>query len=214
MGKLLLLLLFIFCTNLASATILYGNIYTWDLQPISNIYVTIDSTPQQNMVSTDGTYSFELNSGTYTLIAEQRQSGETLARSTEEITVNEEGTFRVDIILFPEIEEEPEDIDPGELDLNGKKANYYLIALAVIFIVSFLVWLNKRFSKKHPDETDETDEVLEIIKKQGGRTTQKEIRKVLGLSEAKVSLIITELEHKNKVEKIKKGRGNIIILKK
>ena len=38
-------------------------------------------------------------------------------------------------------------------------------------------------------------------------------RTELNLSEAKVSLIITELEAKQKVEKIKKGRANVIILK-
>ncbi len=36
---------------------------------------------------------------------------------------------------------------------------------------------------------------------------------MLDLSEAKISLILTELEHKGKVEKIKKGRGNVILLK-
>ena len=42
----------------------------------------------------------------------------------------------------------------------------------------------------------------------------KDIRKAFGLSEAKASLIITELEHKNLVKRIKKGRGNVIILNK
>ena len=34
------------------------------------------------------------------------------------------------------------------------------------------------------------------------------------MSEAKISLMIAELEHKGLVEKIKKGRGNIVVLKK
>ncbi len=58
------------------------------------------------------------------------------------------------------------------------------------------------------------ENALEIIKKHDGRITQKELRKeMLYLSEAKVSLIITELEHKGKIAKVKKGRGNVIILK-
>ena len=57
------------------------------------------------------------------------------------------------------------------------------------------------------------DGVLKIIMEQGGRTTQKEIRKKIPLSEAKISLMISELEAKGKVQKIKKGRGNIIVLK-
>ena len=53
-----------------------------------------------------------------------------------------------------------------------------------------------------------------MIRKEGGRATQKDIRKQIPLSEAKISLMLAELEHKGVVEKIKKGRGNIIILKK
>ena len=43
--------------------------------------------------------------------------------------------------------------------------------------------------------------------------TQKEIRKNIPYSEAKVSLWITELESDGKIKKIKKGRGNVIALK-
>ncbi len=65
-------------------------------------------------------------------------------------------------------------------------------------------------------ETKDNDleQLTKIIKQEGGRTTQKDIRKQIPLSEAKISLMITELEHKGVIEKIKKGRGNIIILKK
>ncbi|MFH1315909.1 MAG: hypothetical protein ABII01_00130 [Candidatus Woesearchaeota archaeon] len=65
---------------------------------------------------------------------------------------------------------------------------------------------------KIPSQND-LDKILDIIKKEGGRTTQKEIRKKMPYSEAKISLMISELEHKGKVERIKKGRGNIIVLK-
>ncbi len=60
---------------------------------------------------------------------------------------------------------------------------------------------------------DTLGEVLSIIKKEGGRTTQKEIRKQVPLSEAKISLILTELEHEGRIKKIKKGRGNVVVLK-
>ena len=56
--------------------------------------------------------------------------------------------------------------------------------------------------------------VIAIIKNNNGRTTQKEIRKEIPLSEAKISLMITELEDKGIVRKIKKGRGNVIVLNK
>ncbi|MBI2549486.1 hypothetical protein HYW21_09145 [Candidatus Woesearchaeota archaeon] len=59
---------------------------------------------------------------------------------------------------------------------------------------------------------DDAKEVLKIIKEKEGRVTQKEIRKEIPLSEAKISLILTELEQRGFVRKIKKGRGNIVIL--
>ena len=57
------------------------------------------------------------------------------------------------------------------------------------------------------------DSVLRIIKEEGGRATQRDIRKKMPLSEAKVSLMISELESSGKIQKIKKGRGNILVLK-
>ncbi|MEK6827817.1 MAG: hypothetical protein AABX78_00550, partial [Nanoarchaeota archaeon] len=61
---------------------------------------------------------------------------------------------------------------------------------------------------------NDLEHLIKIIKKEDGRTTQKDIRKQIPLSEAKISLMIAELEHKGIIEKIKKGRGNIIILKR
>ena len=77
---------------------------------------------------------------------------------------------------------------------------------------------SKKTLEQHKEELAQEpgaiDQALEIIKKHDGRLTQKELRKeMMYLSEAKVSLIVTELEHKEKIEKIKKGRGNILILK-
>jgi uncharacterized membrane protein len=54
--------------------------------------------------------------------------------------------------------------------------------------------------------------MLSLLAKNQGRMTQKDIRKEFPLSEAKISLIIAQLESAGKISKIKKGRGNIIIL--
>ena len=77
---------------------------------------------------------------------------------------------------------------------------------------------SKKTIEQHKEELARepgyTDNALEIIKKHDGRITQKELRKeLLYLSEAKVSLIVTELEHKGMIEKVKKGRGNVLLLK-
>ena len=55
-------------------------------------------------------------------------------------------------------------------------------------------------------------EVLAIIRDRGGRITQKDLRLRLNCSEAKVSLMVTDLEDRGLVKKVKKGRGNVIIL--
>jgi len=59
--------------------------------------------------------------------------------------------------------------------------------------------------------TREQRELLEKIKELGGRLTQKELRKQVDYSEAKVSLDLDVLESQGLIKKIKKGRGNIII---
>ncbi len=59
---------------------------------------------------------------------------------------------------------------------------------------------------------DDLKEVIRIMEKHGGRMTQLDLRKSLPYSEAKVSLMISDLESRGIVKKIKKGRGNILIL--
>ncbi|MBA1341614.1 MAG: hypothetical protein C5S40_05680 [ANME-2 cluster archaeon] len=56
-------------------------------------------------------------------------------------------------------------------------------------------------------------EIIEILEGLGGRMTQKDLRARLNCSEAKVSLMITDLDDRGLVHKVKKGRGNIILLR-
>ncbi len=55
-------------------------------------------------------------------------------------------------------------------------------------------------------------EVIEIIESNGGRITQKELRQKVDYSEAKVSLMVADLENRGLIQKFKKGRGNVIVL--
>ncbi len=61
--------------------------------------------------------------------------------------------------------------------------------------------------------TREQRELLEKIKGAGGSLTQKELRKQVDYSEAKVSLDLDVLESQGLIKRIKKGRGNIIVAK-
>ncbi len=60
---------------------------------------------------------------------------------------------------------------------------------------------------------EDLKEIIEILDKLGGRMTQIDLRGRLNCSEAKVSLMITDLEDRGLVHKVKKGRGNIILLR-
>jgi uncharacterized membrane protein len=56
-------------------------------------------------------------------------------------------------------------------------------------------------------------DIVDKIRGAGGRINQLELRQMLPYSEAKVSLMLADLESRGLIRKIKKGRGNIIILK-
>lgn len=56
-------------------------------------------------------------------------------------------------------------------------------------------------------------EVMDIIRGQGGRITQKDLRSKLKYSEGKVSLMLADLERRELIEKFKRGRGNVVILR-
>jgi uncharacterized membrane protein len=66
--------------------------------------------------------------------------------------------------------------------------------------------------KKFPLPAD-LQEVMNIIRGQGGRITQKDLRSKLKYSEGKVSLILADLERRELIEKFKRGRGNVVILR-
>jgi uncharacterized membrane protein len=56
-------------------------------------------------------------------------------------------------------------------------------------------------------------EIMDIIRGHGGRITQKDLRSRLKYSEGKVSLMLADLERRDLIEKFKRGRGNVVILK-
>lgn len=229
------LMLLISIENCYAATI-YGNIYDPDLNQMEGrIEVEVDSSPRQYQVSTDGTYSFFLLVGKYTIKAKYEEHGRLKYIAEERIVVRDEGRFIHDIVMYPSPEEEErllnETIDEPS---NGKQSILLFVIIGSVFVISILLvfYILKKTRKKEYiqekkeesfDETKEEkevdapeslDRVIRIIKENNGRVTQREIRKQIPLSEAKISLMITELEDKGIVKRIKKGRGNIIILKK
>jgi uncharacterized membrane protein len=223
------------CSSIVNAAIVSGSIYDLALQKESNIIVEINTLPKQLLVSKGGDYAFNVNPGTYTLYAHT-----SLSESTEVLTVTDDGNYTLDIILGESLTDLP-DFTLTESDLNVSldtpndktTTNILLVAFIIILVIVFLIvgLYFFRHSKKTRSIKEDTlsknkldvasnesvdeyeQKILNIIKKEK-RTTQKDVRKEIPLSEAKISLILTDLEAKGKIRKIKKGRGNILIFVK
>ena len=231
--KILAYILTAFITfQLASAATVYGSVYDFSLNKVNNARVEINTSTQQFLIARNGSYSFNVPNGTYMIKAQLMQKNTITASVQENITITQDGSYVLDLILFPDVEEGVEnpnlDINGNVVDDNSPKNNYWvIIVLLVIFLAAGLYYLKihkinsenrekeiETIGQKLEEDAYDLDQVIKIIKQEGGRATQKEIRKQIPLSEAKISLMIAELEHKGLIEKIKKGRGNIVILKK
>ena len=214
----------------ASAAIIHGSVYDLLLERVDNALVEINTTPKQVIVSQNGSYSFNVANGDYGIKAKLMQKNSIIAFVQENITIKQEGSYVLDLILFPDVEEGVEDI---ALDVNGnivdnRNGTFAFAAILIVVVAIALLFYFKKIKRANIEKIrieenkeekvmhgdPDLEDIIKIIKNEGGRTTQKDIRKQIPLSEAKISLMIAELEHKGVIEKIKKGRGNIIILKK
>ena len=225
-----ILVLLLIVESVLGATI-HGTVYDLTLDKQLNAIVTINTVPKQTYVAKDGTYSFELSAGEYDIEAKYVKGDEVISITNELVSVKDEGDYVVDLILFPSFLEEEELLRETDIEVVDpfEEVNYFTYILIGVFVVigiGVVVFIYLKYKKlltkvkKDIEETvqakdvlAESKKVLDFIKQEGGRTTQKDIRMKFPSSEAKISLIISELEHKGIIKKIKKGRGNIIVLK-
>lgn len=209
----LLLVVMILSCSIVYAARISGIVYDESLKRVNDVIVEINTTPKQTVVAKNGEYSFEVPLGNFTIIARFED-----AAVEENISVIKEGNYIIDLILFPNLEDEPfveeqiEDMISERADKHNY--NYIFIIAGTVIVVIFIIFLIIKRKKLRHELSEDLQNLIDIVKKHGGRITQKEVRKEIPLSEAKISLMVTELEHKGIIEKIKKGRGNIIVLKK
>jgi len=228
--KILYLIILLLLLDTALAATIHGTVYDLGLDKQENAVVTINTIPKQTYVAKDGTYSFELAAGDYDVEAKYFENDELISKTSESVSIKQEGDYIVDLILFPSFEEEEELLSEADLEVVDplEEINYTMYIILGIFaavIIGAGIFIYFKYKKaldkikKDIEETVQAKDVLAESKKvldfirQEGRTTQKEIRMKFPSSEAKISLIISELEHKGLIKKIKKGRGNIIVLK-
>ncbi len=231
----ILIVLFLLSLTLVSATTIQGTIYNTYLEPEPDVLIQINTIPEQRLLAREGIYQFEVSPGTYTLTAQKED-----IIITEEVKILEEGTFVYDLFLLPDFTDEDDLWNDTQEELIEEEPSLFRWQYIVVgLIIAVLLYRFYRARKKygslwkfrkrvkaeaaksieqHKEELAQEpgyiEKALDIIKKHDGRITQKELRKeMLYLSEAKISLILTELEHKGKIEKIKKGRGNVVVMK-
>jgi uncharacterized membrane protein len=224
---------------LATATTLKGSVYNSNLEIEPNVLIQINTVPIQKFLTKDGNFQFELPPGKYTLSANKGLSEITEEIEIVQEGIFLYDIFLLDDFtdeddIWQETEEDLI-IDEDQEAKTYAKWRYWVAGLIIILLLWRFGRMRKKYGplrtfrkemkvehKKTAEEHKEElakepgylDNALEIIKKHDGRITQKQMRKeMLHLSEAKVSLILTELEHKGKIEKVKKGRGNVILLK-
>lgn len=219
----------------AQGATVHGEIYAWpDLEkPLKNVIIDVNSTPAQSKVATNGTYSFVLSQGNYLIKARYYRNNILEYIAEEEIQIDREGDFIIDLLVFPP--SEPDFEPPGKINLSSQinednNVNKYIIIILVLLSLAVIFYFLKRKNKANepielqesPDNIAKTKneiqyipgdlrEIYDLIIKMGGRTTQKDMRKELNYSETKISLILTDLEDRGLIKKIKKGRTNIII---
>lgn len=223
---------------LTHAAVISGTTYdglTLDVLP--NTIVTINTTPAQTKLVKDGMYSFDVPTGKYTLKATYLEQGIVVQEALHSLTIETEGTYAVDLILLPDlgdIPDEPLPDDEPALSWIGQLVQgplaWFLLLIIVLAGAGYTILQTKRNTqtryvkeemeeKPHTEEkTDEIQldqyalEVLNDLKRGGNRLTQKELRSMINIGEAKVSLVVSEMESYGLIKKIKKGRGNILIL--
>jgi len=209
MKLLLLFILILLIIPNALAAVIQGKIYDLELNRLDNIIVEINTIPKQRVISQNGEYFFNVPKGDYAINV-RALINEFVYSASENISIIDDGEYIIDLFLFPELEN-ISNINIGDNKENKKNIIVY-IAIFIIVLIIFFAFKIVRKKKVSPETDEDMDNIYNIIKKEK-RVTQKEIRKRSILSEAKISLIIAQLEKEGKIQKIKKGRTNIIILK-
>jgi uncharacterized membrane protein len=200
-----------------------------------------NATRVQYKVSNDGAYSFDISPGNYVLRAKYYINNILEFSGEEKLQIYRPDESRnLDLLLIPSIDSDYEylaDINlTGELEPKEPDVSNYVAVIIVVLLIAiiflFFLWKKKRkpvipeqeeISSEPPANAtkpienmnrelpDDLRELYDLILKKGGRTTQKEIRKDAKYGEAKVSLMLADLEDRGLIKKIKKGRSNIII---
>lgn len=173
-------------------------------------------------VTSRGAYSLDLGPGEYHIIA-RSPTGE--VRASENVSLRADS--RLDIILLPPLDIPDLSLNEsilGNLTLPTARGErgfpWTAAAVGAAAAGGAGLWVLRRRRRKTglapPSASgvlpDDLQAMVRVLEQEGGRMTQKELRRRLGYSEAKISLMVADLENRGLVQKFKVGRGNIVVL--
>lgn len=187
-----------------------GTIYAPDLSRINDSILRVNTTPEQVIVITNGSYALDLRPGSYLVAVESGNRSD-----VQRFSIAGNGSFVRDFILLPQLDV-PNAPDLGPILPQGgpRGAPGWLIPSVAVALVALVLtgWLVARTRRQKRGYDAYERAVIEALIKRGGRATQKQIRSEVPFSEAKVSLVISDLASRGLVRKFKRGRGNVVVL--
>ncbi|MBI5133275.1 MAG: winged helix-turn-helix transcriptional regulator [Thaumarchaeota archaeon] len=228
---------------LAFGATIQGIVYNADtLEPANDAIVSINTTPIQRVIATNGEYSFQVPKGSYSIVARYFANGKLSSFTEENITILEDGNYSLDLLLFsfgdvfaddmPTFDYSVDELIAKEQQTNKNDELFpaaLMAAITMILIIALIFYFSKKKppaekkdEKKEPPQQHSSEQektldpdlrkIINLLRENEGRMTQLELRKHFPLSEGKVSLMISELEALGLIKKFKRGRGNIIKL--
>src|SRR3989338_10926481 len=106
MKKLIYLFALIYLAGIVSGATIHGTIYDLSLSKMENVIVEINTEPRQQYISKNGTYSFNVPAGKYTIEAKHYADKILESDVAEKISIKGDGIFVLDLILFPKVDSE------------------------------------------------------------------------------------------------------------
>jgi len=138
----------------------------------------------------------------------------------EDITVASEGEYVLDLIMEPDFGFDDLDLEVDDpVDIVEEEEpwalNVVLLVIGILALVAIWFYFTRKVARPSEEQILEDEYRVAVVKvlKKHKRITQRDLRKELPFSEAKVSLVLAELEAEGKIKKIKKGRGNVVVWK-
>ncbi len=197
-------LLIALLASLCSAAFVHGDIYSGDLQKLNRTVIRVDGPFSYQLVTDRANYSIYLPEGDYRISASVSDGyGNTALYAEEAVKVGSDDQ-RMDLVLRP-----------------AWRMEYTFALLAFVIVACAFLWARRQggiprphheapAARKAVEPDEDAKAVLRALDGFEGRATQKELKEALGFSDAKLSLILSELESLGSIRKFKSGRGNII----